>query len=189
MTAVSARPARRTVSDVSGAQSIVGRGAELAVLDGVLDRLARRPMVHVVGEPGIGKSGLLSALAGLAAARDVPMVVGRATEFEAHAPFAAVVDALDEPIAEALADGTVTLDAATVAQLADVFPSLDVPPADVDAEPHKLFRAVRAALESLAGPRGLVVAFDDVHWADQATLDLLRYLVRRPPAEIGRAHV
>lgn len=194
-TAVFARPRRRTVAVVSrtpyGADSggsLVGRGAELARLAVVLDRLtptahAARPMVHVVGEPGIGKSGLLAALADLAAARGVPMVTGRATEFEAHAPFAAVIDALDEPIADAVAAGSLRLDPDTAVRLADVFPSLDVAAApSVDAERHRLFRSVRAVLESLAGTHGLVVAFDDVHWADQATLDLLRYLARRPPA-------
>jgi DNA-binding NarL/FixJ family response regulator len=188
---LAARPGRRTVSVVSGTGfggAIVGRGAELAVLGAVLDRLtpnahAARPMVHVVGEPGIGKSGLLDALAGLGAARGIPMVVGRATEFEAHAPFAAVTDALDEPLAVALAAGDIRLRPDEVSQLAQVFPSLEPdswPPQD--AERHRLFRSVRTVLESLAGPRGLVVAFDDVHWADRATLDLLRYLARRPPA-------
>jgi DNA-binding CsgD family transcriptional regulator len=159
------------------------------MLGTVLDRLtphahAARPMVHVVGEPGIGKSGLLAALAGLAAARNLPMVIGRATEFEAHAPFAAVIDALDEPIAQALGDGRLRLDPDTAGQLAEVFPSLEVDswPAR-DAERHRLFRSVRTVLESLAATHsGLVVAFDDVHWADQATLELLRYLARRPPA-------
>jgi DNA-binding NarL/FixJ family response regulator len=175
------------VSVVSGTEfAVVGRGAELAVLGSVLDRLAphaARPVVHVVGEPGIGKSGLLDALAGLGATRGIPMVVGRATEFEAHAPFAAVTDALDEPLAQALATGDIRLRPDEVSELAQVFPSLEPdswPPRD--AEPHRLFRSVRTVLESLAGPRGLIVAFDDVHWADRATLDLLRYLARRPPA-------
>lgn len=191
MAVLAARPWRRTVSDVSGTGfggAVVGRGAELAVLGSVLDRLtpnahAARPMVHVVGEPGIGKSGLLDALAGLGAARGIPMVVGRATEFEAHAPFAAVSDALDEPLAEALAAGDVRLRPDEISQLAQVFPSLEPdswPPHDT--ERHRLFRSVRTVLESLAAPRGLIVAFDDVHWADRATLDLLRYLARRPPA-------
>src|SRR6266700_4444018 len=134
-TAVFARPRGRTVSVVSGAErgSIVGRGAELAILGALLDRLTphahtARPVVHVVGEPGIGKSGLLAALGGLAAARGVPMVLGRATEFEAHAPFAAVIDALDEPIAAAVGSGDLRLDTDTVGQLAEVFPSLEVGP-------------------------------------------------------------
>jgi DNA-binding NarL/FixJ family response regulator len=188
---LAARLGRRTVSDVSGTEfggAVVGRGAELAVLGSALDRLtpnahAARPMVHIVGEPGIGKSGLLDALAGLGATRGIPMVVGRATEFEAHAPFAAVTDALDEPLAQALATGDIRLRPDEVGELAQVFPSLEPdswPPQD--AEPHRLFRSVRTVLESLAGPRGLIVAFDDVHWADRATLDLLRYLARRPPA-------
>jgi len=171
-----------TVFHVSGTQgALVGRAAEFAVLAAVLDRLnpyahTARPIVHIVGEPGIGKTGLLAAFRSRCAERGVPMLLGRATEFEAHAPFAAVIDALDEPIADA------RLDPDIAAELAEVFPSLDAPTPARNTERHRLFRSVRSALESLATPRGLVVAFDDVHWADQATLDLLRYLARRPPA-------
>jgi len=178
----------RFVGGPGGLGGLVGRQAELAVLRGVLDRLtpgahAARPIVHVVGEPGIGKSGLLDALAALGDARGVPTVIGRSTEFEAYAPFAALTDALDGPLAEAVAEGTVRLDRDEVTLLSQVFPSLEPehgPPPD--AGRHRLYRALRTVLERLAGTRGLVVAFDDVHWADVATLELLRYLAHRPPS-------
>lgn len=167
---------------------LVGRQAELAVLSAALDRLtpgahAARPIVHVVGEPGIGKSGLLDALAALGAARNVPTVIGRSTEFEAYAPFAALTDALDGPLSEAVAAGTVRLDRDEVTLLSQVFPSLESdawPPPDSGR--HLLYRALRTVLERLAGTRGLVIAFDDVHWADGATMELLRYLAHRPPS-------
>lgn len=41
------------------------------------------------------------------------------------------------------------------------------------------FRAWRAWFEALAAGRPLVVAVDDVHWADDALLDLLKYLATR----------
>ncbi|HEY0515625.1 MAG TPA: adenylate/guanylate cyclase domain-containing protein [Solirubrobacteraceae bacterium] len=40
------------------------------------------------------------------------------------------------------------------------------------------FGAVRAAVESLAGERTLVLAWEDIHWADEGTLDVIEYLAR-----------
>jgi DNA-binding CsgD family transcriptional regulator/tetratricopeptide (TPR) repeat protein len=47
-------------------------------------------------------------------------------------------------------------------------------------EASQRHRAFRALLQELRGPeRPIVLIFDDVHWADEATLDLLRFLGRR----------
>jgi hypothetical protein len=47
------------------------------------------------------------------------------------------------------------------------------------ADRDALFRAL---LRRIGGPTGLrVVVLEDIHWADEATLDLLRYLGRRLP--------
>jgi DNA-binding NarL/FixJ family response regulator len=50
----------------------------------------------------------------------------------------------------------------------------------VAPEPYRLFRAVRALLESLA-TRELVLLIDDLQWADEDTTRLLAQLIRRPP--------
>jgi DNA-binding NarL/FixJ family response regulator len=41
---------------------------------------------------------------------------------------------------------------------------------------------VRTVLERLARIRPLLLSLDDLHWADPASVDLLSYLLRRPPA-------
>ncbi|MFD0535710.1 AAA family ATPase [Actinomadura luteofluorescens] len=46
---------------------------------------------------------------------------------------------------------------------------------------YQLYRAVRRLLEEVAAPSGLVLILDDVHWADNATIELLDHLVRHPP--------
>ena len=40
---------------------------------------------------------------------------------------------------------------------------------------------MRRLLEELADPHGLVLILDDVHWADNASVELLDHLVRHPP--------
>src|SRR5262249_56909134 len=47
-------------------------------------------------------------------------------------------------------------------------------------ERFRFYRAVRDRLA--ARPRGLALLVDDLHWADPASLELLEYLLRHPPA-------
>ena len=46
---------------------------------------------------------------------------------------------------------------------------------------YRVYRAMRRLLEDLADPHGLVLILDDVHWADNASVELLDHLVRHPP--------
>src|SRR6201999_2504288 len=48
-------------------------------------------------------------------------------------------------------------------------------------ERHRTPRAVRTLLEGLALRRPMVLALDDLHWADDASLELVAHLLRRPP--------
>lgn len=52
----------------------------------------------------------------------------------------------------------------------------------MDAERYRLHRAVRDLLQVLAGADGLVLVLDDLHWADEASVELLGYLLRHPPS-------
>ncbi|WP_153541263.1 helix-turn-helix transcriptional regulator [Actinomadura macrotermitis] len=171
-----------------GTVPLVGRRDLLPLLDAALEDTAAGAFrfVALVGEPGAGKSRLLTELAAAAAAHKLATLLGRAAEFEQEMPFGAVVDALDDRLEEERPD----LGAAATGLLATVFPALSAAPAGpppalgAAATPvarYQLFRAVRRLLEELAGPSGLVLVLDDVHWADDATLDLLDHLVRHPP--------
>ena len=50
-----------------------------------------------------------------------------------------------------------------------------------EGERFRAHRAVRTLLELLATRSPVVLVVDDLHWADEATAELLAYLVRRPP--------
>ncbi|WP_433337252.1 helix-turn-helix transcriptional regulator [Spirillospora sp. CA-294931] len=169
---------------------LVGRREVLRLLDTALDATAEGAFrfLALVGEPGAGKTRLLGELAAAATERKLPALSGRAAEFEQEMPFGAVVDALDDRLEEDLPD----LGAKSLGLLGTVFPSLaDGPPLGAEsltsgaaATPvarYQLYRAVRRLLEELAAPSGLVLILDDLHWADDATIELLDHLARHPP--------
>ncbi|QFR02346.1 helix-turn-helix domain-containing protein [Streptomyces phaeolivaceus] len=152
---------------------MVGRETELARLADVLDGLpgtghgaggiGRGPtVVDVTGAAGIGKSRLVSEFCARARQRGMTVLRGRATEYEQELPY--------QPLADALAD----LDTET---------GIRSPFADVHTmDRFALQRAAAAFLARIAkAGDGLVVALDDVHWADPASLELLDHLVRHPP--------
>jgi predicted ATPase len=169
-------------------EPLVGRADELAALEGTLDELeAGSPgAVALLGEAGIGKTRLLRELSVRAEQRQYLVLSGSASELERDLPFSAFVDALDEYV-EGLDGGYLSaLDDHVQAQLAHVFPSL-APlargrKAGLQHERYRSHRAVRALLEQLAKTTPLVLALDDFHWADAASVELLGALLRRPPS-------
>lgn len=162
---------------------LLSRHLELSEIARALDGLdaGRGGFLALVGEPGIGKSALLDALADQAAAREHRVLRGRATEFERLLPFGALVDALD-PFLEALEPGRLERLGVTRAdELAAVFPALDGA-LDAVPETYRLHRALRALLDAIAGARPLVLVLDDLQWSDDGTREALAALVRRPPS-------
>jgi DNA-binding NarL/FixJ family response regulator len=171
-----------------GLAPLVGRADEVANLEQLLDELhdGRPVALELAGEPGIGKTRLLSEFVTLAERRGYLVLSGSASEFERELPFSVFVHALDE-YAERLDSSLLSaLDVDVQAELAHVFPSLSALAGDrvvaLQDERYRSHRAVRALLEQLAQPRPLVLALDDFHWADAASVELLGALLRRPPA-------
>ena len=170
-------------------EQLVGRAAELGSLDQALGELAqRRPSaVELVGEPGIGKTRLLAELGARADERGHTVLSGSASEFERDLPFWVFVDALDAFVAGLDPRALASLDDDARADLAHVLPALSDEAAPADAgvpqdERHRIHRAVRRLLESLAVKRPLVLLLDDLHWADAGSIELLAALLRRPPS-------
>jgi DNA-binding CsgD family transcriptional regulator len=170
------------------AERLVGRKPELAMFDQALTDLERGGSVaiEVVGEPGIGKTRLLSELGRTADARGQLVLSGSASELESDVPFWLFVDALDEYVHGLKPHRVAALADTTRAELATVFPSLSAPATHPEValqhERYRSHRAVRELLERLADTQPLVLLLDDVHWADPASLELLGALLHRPPS-------
>ena len=173
--------------------TLVGRDLELKRLEAVLDGLgsSAAPIIELVGEPGIGKTRLLAELIARAEGRRYLTFAGRAAELEHEIPFGLVVDALEPYLAAQNPRRFRSLGAEQLGELATLFPSLGDRSAPVGAtvqqERYRAHRAVRSLIGLLSSERPCVVALDDVHWADQASLELLAYLVRR--GAVGRVSI
>ncbi len=168
------------------AKALVGRGHELAEIEIALDRLAAgQPwLVQIVGEPGIGKSRLLAELCRSAEDRGYLVLDGRAAEFELDIPFGLLVDALNDYVGSLEPALLRALDEGVLAELASVFPAVPryervTTLRDDNAERYRLHYAIRTVLERLTTRQPMLLALDDVHWADAASIEVLAHLLRR----------
>ena len=165
---------------------LVGRRTELATLEAVLSdvQVGGCSVVQVAGEQGIGKTRLVSEACGEAERCRFLVFSGRCAEFAAGDPFGVLVDALDNYLASIERRDLDGLEC-ELDELAWVFPAIarvvDRPKVMVAAERYRAHRAVRALLEVLSARRPVVLALDDVHWADEASTEFLASLLRRPP--------
>jgi predicted ATPase len=161
--------------------TLAGRQAECDVIAQALARLAdgRSKVVELTGDPGIGKTRLLMEVARRGAEHGFQVLDGRAQHGGELVSFYALVDALDDHLAGLAGRGP----EADRDVLASIFPSLRRPGrenAGPACQRYRLFRAVRALLESLASP-ALVLLLDDIQWADEDTTELLAQLLCQPP--------
>lgn len=172
---------------------LVGRDAELARLEQVVGRLSVRSpaadlmrILEIVGEPGMGKTRLLTELSTQVCAQRQLVLGGQATEFERGVPFGPFVDALDDHLVGIEPPRAELVGLESLALLSAVFPALVAwrpERSGHEAARYRLHRAVRMLLQELACPDGLVLILDDMHWADEASLELIEYLLRHPPRE------
>ncbi|MFN2612772.1 MAG: AAA family ATPase [Solirubrobacterales bacterium] len=203
---ISAGPRRS--SALRSESPLVGRGEEAQMLVSLGERVAREGSPHlvtVVGQAGVGKSRLLrevtSLLSESSSAPDIrngqcpPYGSGIAywalaevirTEFDildADTPETAwdkLRHGVEELMREIGDPDAGERNAALIARPLGIEPP--EAPAAEGHDPQRmreaLFSAIRACIEAMALRRPLVLAFEDIHWADEGMLDLIEYLAR-----------
>ena len=173
---------------------LIGRRRELERIERLLAEPAEGSpqVIQIAGESGIGKTRLLSYAVELAAQKGSCTLVGRAAEFESDEPFGVFIDALDHVCADLDDAALAALGEESLRELSNLLPALatriaqtaEPPPerpAGVGMDRYRLHRAVAVLLGVLAAGRPLLLVVDDLHWADPASVELLLYLLRRPP--------
>jgi DNA-binding CsgD family transcriptional regulator len=160
---------------------MVGRDRELARVTGLLDDAlaGQGRLVLCTGEAGIGKTRLAEEAAAAAAARGMPAVWARAADRGSSPPYGLWRLALDEPVIRGDGEGGSRPDL-----WAQVLGSTERPPLAEGADSGRasrfaLFAEVRRRLAEAAEPAGLLLVFDDLQWADEASAVLLADLVRQ----------
>lgn len=151
-TAVPAGPAARSTAP----WPMVGRDAQLAALTDLLETAAegRTSFAALVGEPGIGKTRLASELLATARERGATVLTGRCSQDDGAPPL--------WPWASVLRDL-----------------GRDLPTDSSDDDEGGRFRtweSIVAAVVEASGQGPVVVALDDLHWADASSLRVLRLL-------------
>ena len=175
----------------------VGREEELGLLARRWERarVGEGQLVLVVGEPGLGKSRLIEEFHALLAETPHTWVEWSASQLLQNTPLHPIAEwgrqrfGVDAPADQRLADleGTlrlIGLDPADYAPLVAPLVDIPLPPSRAaNFSPEELRRRQLTAMAAwvLAGARSqpAVVAFEDLHWADPTSLDLLRALAER----------
>ena len=148
--------------------TLPGRNQESATLRALLDDLrdGRGRLVLIAGDAGIGKTSLVEFLASEAQARGSVILSGHCYDLDTASPYEPWIDLLRSyrptgamPV---LPDGLGN------AELLETLSGKDA-----------LYEQVAGFLEALSHYRPAVVILEDMHWSDQASLDLLRAMARR----------
>ena len=169
------------VAPVESTAPMVGRERELAAALEALGRLdARRGGgLLVSGEAGIGKTRLCDALLARAAAAGRTTLRGATRVEEGALPYAPIVEALDRLLLER-PDLAAALSEGAQAEIARLTAAAPAPAAQADPGTvrRRVFSAVAQLMSAAARERGAVVLLEDLHAADDATVQLAHYLVR-----------
>jgi DNA-binding NarL/FixJ family response regulator len=160
--------------------SVVGRPIEVDAIRQELEtaRSGRMAAVTVEGEPGIGKTRLLLAASEMASAEGFTTVAVTADE-EIRGPFLLARSILGSPEVTQIATGSPPGE--PVARSLDALTGREEPGLETLPPDQKLLRTLdlsAVALGTLASHKPLALLIDDLQWADDDSLRLIRYLVR-----------
>ena len=173
---------------LTSGEGFVDREHERLDIRMVMDRAAtgNGSLIFLTGAPGIGTSRLASEIAGEAAAKGWLVLTGRCLEKDgdAYGPFREVLAAA---VAASTAKSLQEAAGHHGPLLATLAPSLRqkmrgmpaAPEVAADRIREQLFKALHAMLTGVQGNKPLLIVIDDMHWADEGTLMLLRDLAER----------
>jgi adenylate cyclase len=180
---------------------LIGRDEELALLVSLFDRVVRESRPHlatVYGQAGVGKSRLLSELDEALRGRDdhAETLVGHSPAYGTATAYAALAEIVRDRFAITRTEAPDSILAKLTAGIAQLAPGEDAAEANRTASQvarllgvegagenaegtdvrDRIFAAVRLLLELMSARGPLVIAVEDIHWADEGMLDLIEHL-------------
>ena len=160
---------------------LLERSTELAALDRAIEatRSARGSLIVIEGPSGFGKSSLLAEGRERAASAGLSVLHARGSELESAFSFGVVRQLFEPAIARATPDQEAILFDGAAARAGRLFrEDLGNAQANQDVA-FSLLHGLYWLTLNLAETQPLVIAIDDLQWADAPSLRWLSYLVRR----------
>ncbi len=160
-----------------------GRAGELTHLR---QRLPNRSgsVAMVVGEPGIGKTRLLSKLTMEAGESGVTVLWGRSPDGDWAAPYSPFVEGIERHLSTLHPDAARRLIGTSAEPLVDLLSIIrplcpevvQTRVGDAVDLRFEIFNGFSRLLTAIATTAPVLIVLDDLHWADRATLALLSFL-------------
>ncbi len=177
----------------------VDREEELFLLDSLAQEMAegKGQIVFVGGEGGIGKTRLVYELARRARSQEAIFAVGPSYEEEILIPYSPWIEVIRSIVHQSPAEAFTKLPGRILAEVGRLVPELAMKAKELgikgwltgpemgemivatDAERIRLFQSVTEFLNHSSRKKPVILFFDDVQWADAATLQLIHYYCRR----------
>jgi DNA-binding CsgD family transcriptional regulator len=167
---------------------LIGRDAPLSTVLHTLDRarVAHGNTLLVSGEAGIGKSRLVRAMVERARSLGFVTLQGSCFEADRAQPYAPILDLVRVLSATASPALAAHYFAPAGAELVTLFPELrslfpDAPlrqTLDPEEDRRRFFHSFTEAVHALGRVQPLLLVIEDVHWSDDATLELVLHLAR-----------
>lgn len=179
-------PSRLAMGSSDQVFSFAGRLAEMSTLSDALKQVSAENHLRVVllgGEPGVGKSRIAAQFARQVHQDRATVLFGECSE-GTNVPYLPWINALSQLFRHAdaaLWEPLTPVHSWALRRLlpavADRIPSGEAIDTDPETEQFLLMESVGRALELACGQAQVVIVLDDLHWADSASLTLLRHLV------------
>src|SRR4051812_2735271 len=171
-----------TTPAAAGGELLLERERELTSIDTLLESAATGAgqLVLIEGRAGIGKSRLLAELRFRAGEEGMRVLAARGSALEREFPFGVVRQLFERALRGAASNGAGKLLDGAAASARPVFESIG---ADGDGEAADASFAALHGLYwlavNLSSERPLLLAIDDLHWADRGSLRFVSYLMHR----------
>ena len=170
----------------------VGRRKEIDLFTQVLRQTAtgQGRLLIFTGEPGIGKTRLIQEITSLASQNGFQSLAAQCYQMEQALPYQPLIDLARQMMEnghhwQQLAPVWLRELALLVPEIEEVAAAAMTtkPPAEEldESQQGRLFQAIFHLFTTIAEQNKLLLVFEDIHWADAATLQCLHYLVRHIP--------